>query len=156
MVRAIAAPLFSQTVRLPFSKIAGINTFGVMYSRKCVPFFWSSAALNDRRKVTYEQMQDRFQARLAQGSEVLWWNVSSNTVVAKKVVRSWLSRRLRVAMRNALKSKGLDEHGRATQAGATPIAGTLQLHALGPLVMAKMVDVQREAERVVDHIRARG
>ena len=149
-------PEFLPTVaNLKYWKIPGVEfkCFGPMYTPKHTRFHWQAMSSKQSIGLKHQISMDRYHARLAESPKTLWWNANSNAVVAKKVVRSWMSRRLRDAMRAALKTHGLDHLGRAVGPEARPISGTLQLHALGHLATAKFVDVQKEAELLVEHVK---
>ncbi|KAF2737516.1 hypothetical protein EJ04DRAFT_510174 [Polyplosphaeria fusca] len=98
----------------------------------------------------------------------LWWHVTVNSKSAKKkVVKSWLRRRLRNAFIESLKERGVDEDGKLVcdakgykhtgilgqmleQGQELSLKGSLNLQALNPLVTAKFADVKKQTGKVVD------
>lgn len=55
---------------------------------------------------------------------VLWWRVSAqHLMVYKRVVRTWCSRKMRIAFKQALKTHGFDAEGKRITSAPRPSAG---------------------------------
>jgi hypothetical protein len=98
--------------------------------------------------------------------EGLWWHATTGVDLNKSsVVRAWARRRLRNAIKEELKRRGYDEHGKfvnlkaiqdeadlmnVLRAGKTlHLKGSLRLHVLAPLIPAKYADVCAETGHVI-------
>lgn len=108
----------------------------------------------------YETQQRKRREQLKDG---LWWHATSGSDSSKSsCVRGWARRRLRTAIIEALKARGLHENGKAAQItntdnghvganeGRLDLKGSLRVHALPPLVPAKFVEVKAEVDKVID------
>lgn len=101
----------------------------------------------------------------------LWWHVTTDkTAGPKRVVRSWVRRRLMNAFSTALKDRGVDEHGKLLPAVGkeekyrrspvflemekrgeeVSLEGSMRLHAEKSMLTAKYVDFKKEVDAVVD------
>lgn len=133
--------------------VPGISCFRAWYSLDPKPAFASRLILDNPSHVLHLATRRRLALR---DMETLWWNVTSNTLSEKKVVRSWCSRRLRVAFAEALEVKGFDREGRAwaRQNGSTVacLRGSLELLGTEDIVTAKFTEVQEQAGSIVDAI----
>ena len=92
----------------------------------------------------------------------LWWNISPAKMVGhKKVIRSWCSRRVRHAFRDALRERGFDRDGKVNVLNESGdvvgkekgLQGTLDIRMNATLFEAKYADIEEQAGLLVDHLR---
>lgn len=132
----------------PF-KAPGVTSFRVMYSPVPQPAFAARFILDDTAHVLREATQQRLAER---DKNTLWWNITSNQLSEKRVIRSWCCRRARGAIVEALRAKGYDREGRVLpNTGARPpLTGSLQLRGTEELITVKFSDLQKQAALLVD------
>ncbi|EEH16429.1 hypothetical protein PABG_06516 [Paracoccidioides brasiliensis Pb03] len=94
----------------------------------------------------------------------LWWSASAHGEVSseKSVIRTWCTRRVRTAFRDALRAHGYDDCGRrmpdierkdgVPQSQLEVLKGSLELHVRLAVKEAKYTDLVRQSERVVESI----
>ncbi|KFY84074.1 hypothetical protein V500_09629 [Pseudogymnoascus sp. VKM F-4518 (FW-2643)] len=99
----------------------------------------------------YEIMKRKWESR----TDPLWWNcLSSKQISMKRVVRSWVNSRARVAFVNALKRKGYDTNGYRIDGNGDEVpkpnlVGSLHLTTRAELVRAEWPDVEDQADKIV-------
>jgi hypothetical protein len=145
--------------------------FGVNYSRDYQTFL-RGGVLSEPFHPLFHLRKRIAEARPKTG---LWWHVATGPNTSKRrVVRSWVVRRLRNAFRETLRERGVDEDGKinprahkgvdeglrasnrkgireALERGEeVEIKGSVKLHALAPIVTAKFVDVKTETGIIVE------
>lgn len=142
----------------------GFRTSGM--SKKNIPgidlleVFWSPqhiVPINSRLQLItpghprYEIMNRKWESR----TDPLWWNcLTAKQISAKRVVRSWLNKRARVAFLNALKRKGYDTNGYRIDGNGDEdpipnLVGSLHLTTRAELLRAKWPDVENQADKIV-------
>ncbi|RAK96906.1 uncharacterized protein BO80DRAFT_312979, partial [Aspergillus ibericus CBS 121593] len=92
--------------------------------------------------------------------DMLWWMINPSYLMStkmKRVVRSWCSRRARMAFQLALKEHGYDTHGRRTgekslDAGKEQkdLKGRVELVLHADIIRAQFEDLQKEMNAGVD------
>ncbi|KAL1993747.1 hypothetical protein VTN49DRAFT_2416 [Thermomyces lanuginosus] len=92
----------------------------------------------------------------------LWWRVEVGHLPFKKVVRTWIARRMRQAFRTALYQQGFDAQGRPLPAAEiqgkeipsrrSGIAGTVAITATDKTKKASDVQIQKEMNAVVEKL----
>lgn len=139
-----------------YLRVPGLNLFSVTYDSRQQPAFASQTILDNPGHVLHEATLAKLAKR---DPESLWWNASSNKINAKKVVRTWCSRRLRIAFTKALEAKGYDREGRpqglsseALRTGKIGLRGSLQLLGSEKLTTAKFSEVEEQTEAVLNSI----
>lgn len=142
-----AGPLAPRSLRQ--LNIPGVTSFRVMHSPDPQPAYAARAILEDSAHVLHHATRQRVAQR---DQNTLWWNITSNNLSEKRVVRSWCCRRVRGALVEALQAKGYDREGRVqpNTRGRTPLTGSLQLMGTEHLITVKFSELQKEAGFVVD------
>ncbi|KFY10754.1 hypothetical protein V491_07486 [Pseudogymnoascus sp. VKM F-3775] len=134
--------------------IPGIDILQVMWSSEHIAPLHSKLQLTTPAHPRHEIMKRKWESR----TDPLWWScLSSKQVGMKRVVRSWLSNRARVAFVNALKRKGYDTNGYRIDGngdeGPKPnLVGSLHLATRSELLRAKWPDVEEQADKIVAEI----
>ncbi|KAI9817496.1 MAG: hypothetical protein M1827_001106 [Pycnora praestabilis] len=152
VARAASAPL------RPLKKLhcKDITYFMVFYSPDPVPSHMAQNILDNHLHVLYFATKQRYSER---DRDTLWWSVSTlNSVEPKRVVRSWLNRRGKISVTEALRSKGLDQDGRYIEGAPQKsfighkgnLRGSFHMQMKQEMVSAKFEDVRKQAGLAVD------
>lgn len=100
---------------------------------------------------------DRFTRRWKERTDTLWWNVIGfKSVAPKRVLRSYMARKVRVAFVEALKKRGVAPDGSWIDAEAQqtrkPVFGTAHMSPTIEVLTTKMEDLLLEMDKAVDVI----
>ncbi|OBT68376.1 hypothetical protein VE03_02932 [Pseudogymnoascus sp. 23342-1-I1] len=142
------------TTGISRKNIPGIDILQVFFSPEHIVPVNTRVQLITPGHPRHEIMSRKWESR----TDPLWWNcLTSKQVGMKRVVRSWLNGRARMAFVNALKRKGYDTNGyRIDGNGDEPpkpnLVGSLQLTTRAELIRAKWPDVEGQADRIVAEI----
>jgi hypothetical protein len=110
-----------------YLKISGLKYIQARYHPRNVPFYIAQAIFDSNDHAKYLQTVKRYD-EMKQG--ILWWTAYQMPAsAAKKVVRSWVKRRVKNAFKEALEANGIDSNGVSKVSGKARMAGTLELHA---------------------------
>jgi hypothetical protein len=103
---------------------------------------------DDAAKSPFERIRSKVAARQTQATPRLrtMFVVTKKEGGAKKVVRSWLVRRLRDAFVRALRSRGYDAQGRAVD---RQLVGSVRCFVKGAVLRYTGAEVQRTAEGIL-------
>ncbi|KAF2810085.1 uncharacterized protein BDZ99DRAFT_462699 [Mytilinidion resinicola] len=129
------------------------------YTTKYSSVYAWNQILDDRSHPLYGTTVRRYKQRDTSG---LWWSVTTPTHGKKRVVRSWVCRRIRQAFREALEARGLDKDGKGVAgtggAGSNDKArrqkllnlyGTLRIGAHDQASTAKYEELRQECDVLV-------
>lgn len=135
-------------------KVLGLNICRVQWSSMYLPSHMAANILEEPSHVHYLPTVERYRKRVREG---IWWTVTSNTLTEMRCIRSHGSRRLRIAMTEALLAKGYDKQGRllaSSYAGndRVELRGSVQIHMLQACIDAKWIEVQQQTGLVLDKI----
>lgn len=135
-------------------KVLGLNICRVQWSSEYVPSHMAGSILEEPSHVHYLPTVERYRNRAREG---IWWTVTSNTLTGMRCMRSHGSRRLRIAMTEALLAKGYDKQGRllvSSSAGKdrVELRGSVQIHILQACIDAKWNEVQKQTGLMLDKI----
>ncbi|KAH8811519.1 hypothetical protein F5884DRAFT_278495 [Xylogone sp. PMI_703] len=100
----------------------------------------------------YHPLQEKLLKRYTSRTDTLWWSCLSFKTVGKRVVRSWLARRLRICFIEALRREGFSRDGSRLNDQKPPLYGTAQLSPDISMVHLSNVELQKEADVAVKHI----
>ena len=132
----------------PKPKLPSLTFCRMFYSPLYHPAYNTRLFLDDKTHNLHLPTVARHASRCQTG---LWWRVSPNFMGSRKVVvRRWCARRMRHAIREALKERRFDEQGMAL-AGKN-LKGTLEVHTLDSIVKAGFEEVKGEAAMMVEHV----
>ena len=135
-------------MKTPKLKAPLLNLCRIAFSHCYNSSYSSRIFLEDQTHTLHLPIVARYDSRPRIG---LWWGVTSNTMTGVKVVvRRWSSRRLRHAIREALKERGFDEDGKSLVGG--DLTGTLEVDTREGIVKARFEDVKREAGLAIDYV----
>lgn len=129
----------------------GINAFDCRFSPGRSYPINSMRIVDDPRNPLYKQTKRRWLAR----TEPLWWNClcqpRAGTSMTRRVIRSWLSRRLRQSFVESLRKHGFDVAGRRFPSGATgkEMYGTVQLTPRPSMMTASPEILQNQTDHAV-------
>ncbi|OCL02636.1 hypothetical protein AOQ84DRAFT_254763, partial [Glonium stellatum] len=148
--------------------------FTAQYSSQHFLWYASNSILSDPKHPLYIATLRRFKTADRSG---LWWTAAGTLAVSKKkVVRSWVARRLRNAFVEALESRGFDrdgkrmvnsvkEDGKRGGEAHNPVmqavrrvdepknlTGTLRIQSNPIILTAKFDAVKQEAGQLVDEL----
>lgn len=88
--------------------------------------------------------------------KTLWWNVSTNNIQnSKRVVRSWCSRRVRFAFKEALRQQGLDILGkRISESSPSPtdLIGSMEIYLENACIVQSFADIQKDANNIISQL----
>lgn len=151
-IKSILPPKIEDHESVPTLKGAFSNTFSCRF-RKIHAYSVTSINWRDMADV---QGETKFSKRWNERTESLWWTVTSYKSFAdKKVVRTYASRKLRLAFTESLRKKGIAPDGSRLpgpgQAQA-PIFGTASLHPKIDILTTRMKDLVRETDNAVKRI----
>jgi hypothetical protein len=118
----------------------------------------SAQVLDVRHHPKHEQIKRRWESR----SDPLWWNCLTTTKAGgnKKIVRAWLNNRAKVAITNALKSKGYAKNGarllkEAGNSARGDLVGSLHVLVLPHMLHTSWEDLSKQAEIIVAAVEER-
>jgi len=130
------------------------------YSPKYTSVYAWSQVLNDRCHPLFKKTIRNYERRDYSG---LWWSATTSSHKQKRVIRSWVCRRVRQAFCEALESRGLDKYGKAlvvapaagfSNAKRTKklpdLYGTLRIGASEQTATAKYEELRKECDVLVD------
>lgn len=80
----------------------------------------------------------------------LWWTCMTQKIGAKSVVRSWLSRRFKVALKEVFEQAGYDRDGRALKDGSQNLRGCLKMFPTRASITANFEDIKTELKEVLN------
>lgn len=104
--------------------------------------------MNDTTHVLRPQTIARFRSRPKQG---LWIHISANGFAGKATVRRWARRRVREALREELKIRGVDFDGFAVESiEGKELKGTMELFVKKEAVAAEWTDIRAELGNVME------
>ncbi|KAL8773521.1 MAG: hypothetical protein Q9209_001625 [Squamulea sp. 1 TL-2023] len=132
--------------RFPRSTLVSINFRPNTY----VPSNPVNSIIHDATHVLRPQTAARFKSRSQNG---LWIRVSANGFASKATVRRWVRRRVREAMREELKARGVDFDGMTVEdIRGRELRGTMELFVKKEAVAAEWKDVRAELGKVVEAV----
>jgi len=146
-------PHFNAIRTLDICRVAISPTHKISYA--------ASNVLKDTSHVLHAPTRQRYEALLNgtydERQEGLWIMFTSNPMDSKKVVRSWVKRRVALAILEELKRRGFDQKGRRManlEGGPVPdvLVGTVDIEVLKKCIEAKHEEVRRQAGLVVQEI----
>lgn len=100
----------------------------------------------------YHPLQEKLLKRYTSRTDPLWWSCLSFKTAGKRVVRSWLARRLRICFVEALKKEGFHRDGNRLNDQKPPLHGTVQLSPNTSMVDMSNEELQKEADLAVKYI----
>ncbi|CAD6502746.1 BgTH12-05336 [Blumeria graminis f. sp. triticale] len=142
---------------LPFNRMEKLSStqdnitagFTIFYSRhSCYLMTSSSWAVN----VGSCAVAGYLLGRLSRRTEPLWWSaIATLPVSGKRVVRSWIARRIRIAFIESLNNRGYSADGSRIKAdNEPPLIGTVQIFAYQPaLITMKTPELKEKVDRSV-------
>lgn len=137
----------------PFStyplNIRGVNAFATRYTRRYAYASTASKLIDFPGAALYPKFERRWQTR----QEPLWWNVTTRKDFEhKRVVRSWVARRVRQAFVESLRKSGYAQDGSRITGSGDPLVGTTQLFPERPILNMKFEEVVLQTDKVVQAI----
>jgi hypothetical protein len=144
----------------PARTVAKINIKGVdLFEVRWAPHHAYAVNTGNAIENPYHPRHLLAHRRWNQRTEPLWWNcLTSITEGGKKsVVRGWLNRRTRVAIKNALGRRGYAKDGSRlpdspADSEKTDLIGSLHLFTTSKMLRAKWDEVSKQADLVVEGI----
>lgn len=138
----------------PHLSVPGLTVCRVSWNRDHRPGFAAKMILDNTSHVLYEPTRQKYESR---SKDSLWWSIVVNHMNEKRVLRSWINRRLRRAFVAALANRGLDDNGRApdeslSRSDRVSLKGTLEIFALPQVIKADFAMIQHDTGIVVDEI----
>ena len=138
----------------PCLSVPGLTVCRLSWNRDHRPGLAARMILDNTAHVLYESTKQRYETR---SKDSLWWSVVVNHMNEKRVLRSWIKRRLKRAFVAALAARGLDENGRApdeplSRSDMVSLKGTLEILALTPVIRAGFAVIQHDTGLIVDEI----
>lgn len=108
------------------------------------------------REMADVQGETKFSKRWNERTDSLWWTVTSYKSFAdKRVVRTYASRKLRLAFIESLRKKGIAPDGSRLpecDQKLAPVFGTASLHPKIDILTTRMTDLVRDTDNVVRQI----
>ena len=144
------------SVRFPEVRFPGVNpkNWRIQWTRTHKPNFLAASILSDPYHVRYEITKKKCAER---SKDCLWWSVTSNTHLMEfpRVARFWAYKRSKMAIIDALATRGFDREGRVFEMAnsaqpAKPLIGSLQVHNLPSIMKVANTTVKREAGALID------
>ncbi len=144
-----------------FNAIRTLNVCRVAISPLHKISYTASGILKDTSHVLHAPTRQRYEVLLNgeydKRKEGLWIVFTSNPMHSKKVVRSWVKRRVALAIVEELKRRGFDKKGRRladVEGKQVPevLIGTVDIEVMKKCVEAEHAEVQRQAGLVVQAI----
>jgi hypothetical protein len=133
--------------------IPGVNAFCAKYTKKYAYASTVSKLLDFPEAALHPKFEKRWQTR----QEPLWWNVTARRDFEhKRSVRSWVSRRVRVAFVESLRKRGYAQDGSRINGAGEPLVGTAQFFPERPILNTKFKDLVLQTDSVVTAIINRG
>lgn len=126
----------------------GLKAFAVQWSPMYMFPMTAQTICETDLHPLYETIRDRYATR----TDPLWWMVvSSKKRAPKKVLRSWLTARSRIAFRKALKRHSYDGNGRHLRSSSSDndLLGTMVLHVTPENRDTSWADLCKEADEIV-------
>ncbi len=114
------------------------GAFSASFAMQCV--------LSDVTHVLRPLTESRLRSRPKKG---LWLRISANNIVAKVTVRRWAKRRVREALREELKARGLGLDGLGLDGRREEMKGTMEITVRQPAIGAAWADVQADVGRMM-------
>ncbi|KAI9838900.1 MAG: hypothetical protein M1819_004108 [Sarea resinae] len=134
-------------------EIPGVTIFQAQFCPEQRPALASMPMLSNPLHPLYPVVKRRYDAR---DPNSLWWNVYTNIAVSpKRVVRSWLNRRTKNAIVEALKVRGYDADGRSISGedvGTSNLRGSMNILTKLPMIVADFETVKEQAGQVIDRV----
>jgi len=129
--------------------LPGVNALCAKYTKKYAYASTASKSLENPEAALYPKYEKRWQAR----QEPLWWNASTwKDFANKKVVRSWVARRVRQAFVESLKKRGYTQDGSRINGLGKPLVGTAQFFPQRPILKTKFNDLVLQTDSVLQAI----
>jgi len=131
-------------------KIQGVNALSARY-RKDYVYVTTASRLVESNFALAPKFDQRWQSR----QDTFWWcAIARKEFESKRVVRSWVTRRLRQAFVESLRKKGYASDGsRIEAAGNKPaLFGTAQLFPERPILKMRFMDLVEQTDLVVQQI----
>ncbi|KAF2499291.1 hypothetical protein BU16DRAFT_523794 [Lophium mytilinum] len=127
------------------------------YTTKYSSIYAQNQILGDRSHPLYKKTIRRYEQRDTSG---LWWSATTPTFGKKKVVRSWVLRRIRQAFSEALEARGLDKDGKpeagigneAHEQKLLSLYGTLRIGADDRASTVKYEELRKECDELVSAV----
>lgn len=128
--------------QLPRSPLFSVSfkpgAYSASYAMQCV--------LADVTHVLRPLTESRLRSRPTKG---LWLRISANSIGAKVTVRRWAKRRVREAVREELKVRGLGLDGLGLHGGKKQMRGTMEVTVRQPAIGAAWADIKADVGRLM-------
>ncbi|KAL8903852.1 MAG: hypothetical protein Q9207_003650 [Kuettlingeria erythrocarpa] len=121
-----------------FSALFKPGVYSASFAMQCV--------LHDVTHVLRPLTESRLRSRPKNG---LWLRISANQIVANVTVRRWAKRRVREAVREELKVRGLGLDGLGLDGKREQLKGTMEVTVRQPAIGAAWADVQADVGRMM-------
>ena len=134
--------------------ISTTNTMLLRYNSKPIIPPVSNRYLGDPTHTIRPKIAHMYATR---DTNTLWWRVAiSQLQMFKRVVRSWCSRRARIAFQEALKHQGYDKLGRPLPSAASNrlegLTGSIELVVRPTIRDQSFQTVQRDADHLLESL----
>jgi hypothetical protein len=130
----------------------GVTAFTMRYSKKHCHSVNSTRFL----LIPYHPLHKNILRKYERRTDSLWWSFLTSVKISgtKKVVRTWLTRRMRTAFTSALKEKGYDNGGRLLEKkpGMQDLRGTASFVLAEPAIRTSVEDLKKQSLLVIDAI----
>jgi hypothetical protein len=101
----------------------------------------------------FTPLREAYKRRWEVRSDPLWWSsLVSLKTHSKRCVRVWLSRRVRVSLKNALVRHGFNSDGTPLAPGGTTLSGSLDLLVLPSCLTTSWKDLEIQTDTLIDQV----
>jgi hypothetical protein len=141
--------IYSSSTLAPVNR-SGVSHLLVKYSPNRTYAFSSDRFASDNPITSYHIWADR--SKWYKRTDSFWWSVlcKKDSTAPKRVLRSYVARKVRNAIVDSLKKKGYKADGsRLVDDEVPPLSGTMQITPVNTVLTMKYADVVKETDVVI-------